>query len=448
MKGEPGVQAQTVAEGGSSDAFRKSVKRLVADYLESLADLFILNTDRPPPTVFEMPPGQIDLSKLRIRHEEGLPPRDGKPSWAKYGIYGSVIILIVAAGFLFFRTITQSEESVTVAAVSLTSPSQASAALTASGYVVAQRKASVASKATGRLVSLRFREGDRVKKGDVIGQIESADVEAALEQTKADLSISQADLTDAKRTLERSKQLLASNLIAQADFDAAQARYDRVIATIQLKEAAVRSADVAVENTRIRAPFDGTILTKNADIGEVVAPFAAGASSRVAIVTLADMASLEVEADVSESSLERVKPRQSCEITLDAYPERSYRGVVDKIVPTADRAKATVLTKVMFLERDNRVLPEMSAKVHFLSGDFSDSSHRRPVLAVSASSIVRRDGKDVVFVLHENRVTETPVVSGERMGDLIEIRSGLAAGEKVVMNPSERLQSGSRVKVQ
>ncbi len=395
-----------------------------------------------------MPHEQLDLSKLTIRREEDLPRKGAPSAWRTYAMYGSILAVIVVAAFLIFRTITESEEIVSVATVALTSPSQARAALTASGYVVAQRKASVASKATGRLVSLRFREGDRVKKGQIIGQIESADVEASLEQARADLAVSESDLTDARRTLDRSKQLLDGKLIAQADYDAAKARYDRVIATIDLKKAALRSAEVAVENTRIRAPFDGTILTKNADVGEVVAPFAAGASSRVAVVTLADMSSLEVEADVSESSIERVKMQQPCEITLDAYPERSYRGVVDKIVPTADRAKATVLTKIRFLERDDRVLPEMSAKVHFLSGSFAESGDRAPVLAVSASAVVERDGKKVAFVLRGTRVVETAVETGRALGDLLEVKAGLAAGDKVVLTPSETLHSDSRVKVQ
>lgn len=395
-----------------------------------------------------MPPDHTDLSKLRIRREEGLPKNGRRPAWRRYGMYVGALGAIAIAAFLFFRSVTESEETVSVAVAGITSPAQASAALTASGYVVAQRKASVASKATGRLVSLRYREGDKVKKGEIIGQIESADVKAALEQTQADLSVSEADSTDAKRSLERSRQLLNGNLIAQADYDAAKARYDRVIATIDLKRAAVRAAQVAVENTRIRAPFDGTILTKNADVGEVVAPFAAGASSRVAVVTLADMKSLEVEADVSESMIERVRLQQPCEITLDAYPERSYRGIVDKIVPTADRAKATVLTKIKFLERDNVVLPEMSAKVHFLSESFADSARTRSVLAIPADAVVERDGKKVAFVLRGARVTETPVETGEAMGDMLEVRSGLAAGDKVVLKPSEHLHSDSRVKVQ
>ena len=204
---------------------------------------------------------------------------------------------------------------------------------------------------------------------------------------------------------------------------------------------------VSLENTNIRAPFDGTILTKNADIGEVVAPFGAGASSRVAVVTIADMGSLEVEADVSESNIEKVSTGQPCEISLDAYPEKNYRGVVDKIIPTADRAKATILTKIRFLERDNRVLPEMSAKVHFLNQQSAQSESTTPTLVTDPSTIATRDGKKVAFVLRGNSVSEVPVTTGTSLGRMIEITSGLQSGDKVVLNPSESLRSGSKVKL-
>ena len=389
---------------------------------------------------------QIDLSKLQIRREEQPEHRDLPKSRWWLIAYLICALFLIAVALFFFRTIGP-DEIVELTTVSLVSPSQANAILTASGYVVAQTKAAIASKATGRLVYLCYREGDPVKKGEIIARIESADVEAALEQARADLEAVRAERNDAERTLGRTKKLFDAQLVSQADYDGVQARYDRVVASIASKEAAVKAANVQLENTIIRAPFDGTILTKNADVGEVVAPFGAGASSRVAVVTLADMSSLEVEADVSESNIERVKMEQPCEIILDAYPEKLYSGKVDKIVPTADRAKATVLTKIRFIDRDSRVLPEMSTKVHFLSQEITEKASTAPKLAVISTAITTRGDKKIVFVYKDNMITETPVSLGVIMGDMVEVKSGASPGDKVVVKPSEILHSGMKVNV-
>jgi RND family efflux transporter MFP subunit len=388
----------------------------------------------------------IDLSKLRIQRE-GDSPKHDLPRSRYWLIMYIVAAVFLALGALFFIKTIGPDEEVELTTVSYVSPSQASSLLTASGYVVAQRKASIASKATGRIVYLGFHEGDKVKQGDIIARLESDDVEAALAQARADLDATKADRNDADRTLVRTKKMFDGQLVSQADYDAAQARYDRVLALIASKEAAVKAASVQVENTRIRAPFDGTILTKNADVGEVVAPFAAGASSRVAVVTLADMSSLEVEADVSESNIELIKIDQPCEIVLDAYPEKRYSGTVDKIVPTADRSKATVLTKIRFNDRDGRVLPEMSAKTHFLSKETAVKENSPPKLAVNTSAITTNRDKKIVFTYKDDIITEVPVELGERMGNMTEITSGLSSGEKVVLAPSEKLHSGMKVKL-
>jgi HlyD family secretion protein len=390
----------------------------------------------------------FDLSKLRIKRDDktesnsGSTPREHRSSLFLYII---AAVFVIVALYFAIKTFTAKDELVEVTTVALVSPGQANALLTASGYVVAQRKASIASKATGRLVYLGFKEGDRVKEGAIIARIESEDVEAALAQAKAEVEVAKSDRIDAEQSLERAKKLLEQKLISQADFDAVKARNDRVSALIAASEAALRAAEVSLENTKIRAPFDGTILTKNADVGEVVAPFAAGASSRVAVVTIADMNSLEVEADVSESNIEKIESGQPCEITLDAYPEKRYRGIVDKIVPTADRAKATVQTKVRFLDKDKRVLPEMGAKVHFLNRQSSTITDNEPRIAIDPSAITKRRDDNVVFVLKGNMVQEVPVITGNSIGRLIEIRKGLSSGEQIVLKPSSKLQSGSTV---
>ena len=393
--------------------------------------------------------GKPDLSGLRIRREteqqgQEAPASKRKP-W-KIMLPAGILLLMVLSYFVFRGTLTSAIE-VDFATATLTYPSQENAVLTASGYVVAQRKAAVASKGTGRLVYLGVEEGDKVRKGEVIARLEDQDVLAALDQARAGLEVSRADMNDAERSLARVKSLFASKLVSQAELDVAQARYDRVRATIVSSEAAVRAAQVAVENTRIRAPFDGTVLTKDADVGEVVAPFASSISSRGAVVTMADMASLQVEADVSESNITRVKRGQACEIVLDAYPDKRYPGSVHKIVPTADRAKATVLTKVVFQERDERVLPEMSAKVTFLSGDSAaTAAGSAPILTILSSAIVDRSGIPTVYVVRDGKAIETPLQTGRVRGNRTEILQGMTQGEQVVLNPGPDLSTGTSVK--
>lgn len=359
------------------------------------------------------------------------------------------------------RAFSRAAKSVEVATVSSLDPSRSVPFLNASGYVVAQRRAAVASKGTGRLVELRVREGDRVKKGELIGRLESDDMEAALARAGANLNVARSADDQAKAALdnatshyERKKSLLEEGLVPRADFDAAEAQYRGAKAALASAEAgvkaaaaAVRSAEVEVENTLIRAPFDGTVLTKNAEVGEVVAPFGTSTQVKAAVVTMADMSSLQVEADVSESNIEKVRVGQAAEITLDAYPETKYEGVVQTVVPTADRAKATVLTKVRFLNLDDRVLPEMSAKVAFLSEPQADRGGA-PIVMVNPGAIVTREDQKVAFRLRQDQVEIVPVETGGPLGSQIEVKQGLAPGDRVVLNPPENLAPGDRVQVQ
>ena len=318
------------------------------------------------------------------------------------------------------------------------------AILTASGYVVARRKAAVASKGTGTLVFLGVDEGDRVKKGQVIARLEDSDVVASLQRAQGNLSVAQADLNDAKQSLERMRTLLKQGFVAQAEYDIAEARYQRVIATIDAAKFGVREAEVAVENTRIVAPFDGTVLKKNADVGEIVAPLAGAASSKAAVVTIADMTSLEVEADVSEANITRVVSEQNCEITLDAYPQQRYPGYVSKIVPTADRAKATVLVKIRFRDYDRKVLPEMSAKISFLAAGAS-AADAKALLTVPAAAVATRGGRQVVYQAKDDRAVEVIVSTGQKLAGLIEITSGLKVGDKVIAKVDDRLKAGAKI---
>lgn len=335
---------------------------------------------------------------------------------------------------------------VQLAAASMTSPAQANAVLTASGYVVARRKAAVASKGTGTLVYLGVEEGDAVKKGQVLARLEDSDVVASLRRARENLRVAEADLKDAKESLRRQKTLVERDLVAQSEYDAAEARYKRVVASIDAAKFAVQEAEVAVDNTRIVAPFNGTVLQKNADVGEIVAPLAGATSSRAAVVTIADLSSLEVEADVSEANITRVSSDQPCEIALDAYPQTRYQGYVSKIVPTADRAKATVLVKIRFTSYDQKVLPEMSAKITFLAaGSKVNEADSRPVLTVPVTAVANRNDRQVVYQTKEDRAVEVPVVVGQRLAGLIEIKSGLKEGDRVISKVDDNIRAGSKV---
>lgn len=400
-----------------------------------------------------------DLSFLKINRDV---PQTETSSKKKYIFIGGGIVLILLIIAAVLTQTNASAEIVEVGTVVLTTPAQENAILTASGYIVAQRKAAVASKGTGRLEFLGVIEGDRAKKGEIIGRIESSDVEAILGQAKAGLTVAQAGLEtakaeydDAKNNFDRQKTLFDQQSISKAEYDAANTRYRRATAgitsaqaNIKFAEASVRSAEVGVENTLIRAPFDGVVLTKNANVGEVITPFGAAAGSRGAVVTMADMHSLEVEADVSESNIQKVHEDQPCEITLDAYPNIRYPGYVNKIVPTADRAKATVLTKVRFAKLDEKVLPEMRAKVNFLSEKQTVAvKNDAPKISIPVSAVTTRNGQKVVFVLKDDVVEETPVRLGGSIGNRIEVLQGVTPGQKIILHPSEKLSNGKTVSI-
>src|SRR3989454_5739224 len=389
-----------------------------------------------------------DLSGLRInRAADATPSSKGLPRGLAAGLAAGGVIALLAV-LLLTTGALGSAVPVRLTPATMVSPMRSGAVLIASGYVVAQRKAAVASKGTGRLVYLGVVEGDRVRTGQVIARIEDADVKAQLAQAEANVQLSRAELHDAERSLARERFLSDSGASSQASLDAAEARYQRVKAGIAAAEAAVQAAQVALENTVIRAPFDGTVLTKNADVGEVVAPLAASAFSKSAVVTIADLRSLQVEADVAESNLEAVSPGQPCAIVLDAYPDARYPGSVAMIVPTADRAKATVQVKVAFRSYDARVLPEMSAKVHFLPRPSRVAVDTQPVLVVPGTAVVERNGPSGVFGVERGRAVEVPVVVGRQVGSSVAIREGLHPGVHVVDSVGARLRGGAKVTVQ
>ena len=398
------------------------------------------------------------LGILRI-DKSGLAPGSGKGRSRK-GLYLG-LGLFLALGFGYFLFYSSSGAALELGVVSLQRPSQALTLLNASGYVVAQRKASVAAKTTGRLVWLGVEEGSRVKADEVLAKLDSDDVKAASEKAQGDLDSAkhfleeaQAELTDANLNHTRLKTLEAKQIISRADYDVAQARlrkaeavFARAKSSIEAAEAALRQAEVYREFTLLRAPFDGVVLTKNADVGDIVTPLGAAANAKASVVTLADMSSLEVEADVSESNLSKVKLGGPCEISLDSIPQERFSGRVHIIVPTADRSKATVMVKLRFDRLDPRILPEMSAKAAFLERDLTPAE-REPVLSVPSKALLRRGDKSLVFTLGpEGRALEVSVVPGQVGGDFTGLQGGLKPGDKVVLSPPESLKSGDKIKL-
>lgn len=394
-----------------------------------------------------------DLSKLRIDRDavRAAPRRRFKRWWWLAALLG--------AGIAFWLMARNAPINVETTAISQAYPSQAHTLLNATGYVVAQRKAAVASKATGRLEWLNVREGSQVKAGEVLARLENNDVTAQMRQAAAGVNVARAnldqgdaELREALRALNRSRDLLAKNFVSAAAHDTVIARHEKAQAAISgykasiaVAQANLRAAEVAVEQTLIRAPFDGVVLTKNANVGDVITPFSSALGSQAAVVIMADMATLEVEADVSEANLAKVKVGQPCEIQLDALPGQRFRGVVQRTVPTVDRAKATVLVKIRFVDVDTRVLPEMSAKVAFLEKEMPENE-RTARTVVQPAAVVERDGASVVFVVKDGKVAQVAVKSGMKIGELVEV-TGVTAGDKVVVRPPEKLRDGSAVAI-
>ena len=397
-----------------------------------------------------------DLSKLTIDKSK-VAFRAGRGKKVFYLVFAA--LALVAAGFLYRMGFFSPPVQVQLANVTQVYPSQAYTVLTASGYAVPQRKSALASKVTGRLVWLGVEEGSRVKKGEVVARLESQDVEAGktqaaanLETARFNLENARAELADASLNLNRSKELVDKNFIARGEYDTSVARHKKAVAAvnaaesvIRANEAALESAGIQLEYTLIRAPFDAVVLTKNADIGDIVTPFSASVESKAAVVTIADMDSLQVQADVSESSLGQVKIGQPCEIQLDALPNKRLRGAVHMIVPTGDRSKAAVMVKIRFVDWDHRILPEMSAKVSFLSKPVSKMD-QVPRTAVNQKALVARGEGKAVFLVKGDRAEETSVRTGAQIGDMVEVLIGLKAGDQVVLEPPPKLKSGARVK--
>jgi RND family efflux transporter MFP subunit len=375
------------------------------------------------------------------------------------GLLVAAAVAGVLAAVLFQTGLLNRATPVRSALAALVPPSQVLTDFNASGYVVAQRKAAVASKGTGRLVYLGVQEGSRAKEGDILARIDSDDVqadkaqaEAQLVQAKHELERAQTELSTAERNHKRFEDLVERKAASQLDFENARDRFIKAGATVALSKAAIRALEAALnrstvllEYTNIRAPFDGVVLTKNADVGEVVAPFGSAVTAKAAVVTMADLSSLMVEADVAEAFLSRVKAGQPCEVQLDAIPDTRFKGKVAVIVPTADRTRGTVMVKVRFDELDPRILPEMSARVAFLSRELS-GEESRPFLAIHRDALATRAGGQGFFLIEGDHANWVPVPNPAFLGDYLKLEKLAGAGDRIVLKPPAGLEPGDLVK--
>jgi RND family efflux transporter MFP subunit len=400
---------------------------------------------------------ELELEKLRIE-KRALGPKARKRKRLIWAVLAAV--LAGTLGVLYRMGLLTPAVEVQAAVVQNVYPSQGLTLLNASGYVVADRKAAVASKLTGRLVYLGVEEGSRVQAGQVIARLESREAEAARDRALHNLAAARHNLEQARAELhnalldyDRKQALVEKGTIARSAFDTAEARFKTAQSSVAALTAAGRAAQAALDEanvlldyTNIRAPFDAVVLTKNADIGDIVTPLAATADAKAAVVTVADMESLLVEVDVSESNIAQVRVGQPCEIRLDAFLDARFPGRVHMILPTADRSKASITVKVAFHDRDPRVLPEMSAKAAFLSRPVG-AGEEVPIRAVPAAALGTRDGQEVVFLIQDDHVREVPVQLGRRLGEMVELREGPAIGSRIAVGALDRLKDGARVSV-
>ena len=399
-----------------------------------------------------------DLDDLIIEHKS---PR-------KKRRFAKGIVFVAGTAMLLFsiNTYLTDDPSSRATRVELTrvqrlSKVPAQEALTATGYVVAQRQASVASKGTGRLTSVRVNVGDHVTTGQILATIEQADVKAKLLQTQARLDVAKAALANARPELreatlhyQRIRTLWDEDLITRAELDNAEARLRRSRASVRssrsavaLAQAEMQTVQIEVENTMIRAPFDGTVMEKFAEVGEMVAPMAGASNSRGSVAAIADLSTLQVEADVSEPFLNSVHLGQPAHITLEAVPNHVYHGSVSKIVPTADRTKAAIPVRIHIDDLDEKVFPDMSVTVSFLDQSLSASERDVPpdTLGVDAGAVVTRKGQTMILRVENNVVSEISVKVGALLHGLIPVQGTIVEGDAIVMNPAEDLVAGSIV---
>jgi RND family efflux transporter MFP subunit len=365
-------------------------------------------------------------------------------------------ILLIAGLYALRARAALSGTEVDTVRASVLRPAEAAAGsplLTSSGYVVARRKAVVSAKIQGRLAELKVEEGSRVREGALLARLESADYQAQVSRARAQLERAQADLAENQRQLRQAERLTRESIMARDQLEAVESRVRIAEADVSRARADLAFAHATLRDTRILAPFTGTVVKKMAEVGESVAPIPPGvniSTSSGAIVALADLETLEVEADVAESNVARLGPEQPAEVTVEAFPDRRYRALLRQVIPTADRTKATVQVKVTILDKDQNLKPEMSAKVTFLdrprpAGE--GTAEETPVVTVPAAALATREGRPVVFEVADGKARQRAIVPGPARQDRVVVQKGLTGTETLVARPPESLQDGDPVKV-
>jgi len=400
-------------------------------------------------------PKHKDLSALRIDPELRAGSGRGKRLlW----ILAAVILVIGLS--LVLVSFKNRDITVEVAPVRAANKGEAVPVLNASGYVTPRRRATVAAKITGRVVEMLVEEGMRVEDNQVLARLDDSEAKARLASAKADRAVAltaiqelEVNLADADRTVKRNRELKRSGYVSVQDLDRVTTAANGLRARLQVAREQVRAAEARIEVARedledctVRAPFAGIAVSKDAQVGEMVSPVSAGGGyTRTGIATIVDMESLEIEVDVNESYIAKVKPSQKVEAVLDAYPDWRIPAKVRTVIPTADRQKATVKVRISFDALDPRILPDMGVKVSFLSDeDASQKTHARTLIPTDAVREV--DGKKVVFVLREGRLEKRVVELGAPNGGNVGVLAGVSEGELLVVRGPEGLRDGQRAK--
>jgi HlyD family secretion protein len=399
---------------------------------------------------------QAALDSLRLP-AGGSPMADPPRAPRRRRVY---VLAGVAAAVVAIAAFVLSGRPVPVETAEATAPigSGRSAVLNASGYVVARRLATVASKVTGRLVDVEIEEGMAVKDGQVLARLDAATARASFEVARTqreaaarNLREIEVRLADARRTLARTQELRARNLVAQSAADTAEADVNALVARLDATRAEVAVAEASLQQRRqdlddlvIRAPFAGVVISKDAQPGEMVSPISAGGGfTRTGIATLVDMDSREIEVDVNEAFINRVTPGQPAEAMLDAYPGQALAARVINIVPTADRQKATVKVRIAFEKLDARILPDMGVKVRFLDDAAADAA--KPIALLPAAAVVKDAERTFVWVVADGRAARRNVRLSAAAGDPVGVLDGVRPGEVVVVAPPAELKDGVRV---
>jgi RND family efflux transporter MFP subunit len=399
-----------------------------------------------------------DLSALRIERE---PLDAGGRNWGK-GVLLLIVLAAVGGGAWYWFNRPRPVE-VEVASVTERAAGAQASVLNASGYVTARRRATVSSKVTGKVIEVNVEEGMAVREGQVLARLDDSTLQAALrlyraqlEAAKQQIPESEVRLQQARIQLQRQERLRQDGLNTPNDIDNARAEVDSLVARIASAQEQVKVAEsqiamqlTAIDDTVIRAPFSGVAISKDAQPGEMVSPVSAGGGfTRTGICTIVDMKSLEIEVDVNESYINRVRAGQPVSAVLDAYPDWQIPANVITLVPTADRQKATVLVRIGFQQLDPRILPDMGVKVTFMRESHTpDAPVAQAVTLVPQAAVRTADGASFVFVVKQNAVERRAIRTGGTDGDRLEVLAGLKGGEQVVISPPAELAEGMLIAI-